>query len=120
MSETIIAGSERWSFEVERDWENGIINGCEADALERPFPIKIDLDEGLDTELNRLIDHGFNQGVAERMLGVEDNGGAKELDPVQQPAGQAHARPTRRKVKVRTPADARAADRLPDDQWMLR
>lgn len=114
--EAVIPESDRWSPEVEEQWENGIINAREADELERPTPVRIELEAEADKELDRLIDHGFNLGAAGKMLGIEVD--AVEEPDIQPPiARRGHAR---RHPKMRTPADARAADRLPDDQWMLR
>lgn len=112
----------RWSPEIEAEVRTGAMTPLEADEFEHPTVVKVEMDpdQELDRELERLIDHGFSRGVAEKMVGIKSDETPKE----KRSAGNQRTRPgytkdgSRRRIK--TPADARAADRLPDDEWRYR
>lgn len=97
MPETLIAESERWSHEVEKEWEKGTVNACEADTLEQS------------------LDRSLSRNATGKILDVEIVDAEEHRS---QPAAKRNYH--RRSQRIRTSADARAADRLPDDQWMLR
>lgn len=79
----------------------------------------------LEREINKLVDHGFNPDTARRMVGVSPEDSETDEDGSSGRVRQEqHPRPgyikdgSRRRIK--TPADARAADRLPDEDWRYR
>jgi len=120
MSEKSGLDEPRWSPEVQADWESGTISALEADALEPAVPIRIEMnpDRELDRELERLAEMGYSDETAARMLGVGQADGP-ESHTSSRDRGPGYLRDGSRR-RIRTAADARAADRLPDDQWHLR
>lgn len=124
MAENLTPQNEppRWSPETEAGVRNGVMTPLEADELEHPTVVRVEMDPDpeIDRELERLEDHGFSRGVAERMVGISNG----EASQKKQPASNWRTRPgyvkdgSRRRIN--TPEDARAADAVSDDDWKLR
>lgn len=121
----VVPESRELDPEVERSLEQGTINGYEAERgiidvgysligqaeqEKRPRRVRINPDR----ELSRLIGKGLIDSAVEETLPSEASDAASATPSPRRNRTQ------HRKTRIRTPADARAADRLSEDQWNLR